>query len=752
MGIVLAAREPSAGRTQTAMSEAWVTVGAMTDAGMPTPPTARKEPHRREVHGDVFIDNYEWLREKESPEVIAHLEAENAYTEAITAEQAPLREAIFGEIKRRTHEASVTLPSRRGNWWYFSRMIEGGQHPIFCRIAASEPAAAAVGWVPPVLDADIVAPGEQVLLDANTESQLHEFYAVGSIDISPDGELFLHTEDTTGDERYTLRVRNLATGEWLADSLRNIGPAVEFLPDGERIVYTVIDESWRPHELRVHRLGDSEANDLLLWREDDAEMWLGGRLSDDRRFVIGSAGNSELDELQLWPLVPGTGLREDAMTTLIARDARLRYEVQPVVVDGRQQLAVLHHEGQPNGELVLVDLERFAAGPVASIAELEPIVLIAGSDTDRLLSFSYTGDYLVVDAMREALPQVLVVPLAGGELLQPQFAEELIGVSHRELEFGAPVLRLEVDSWVHPSREFEIEFAALERGDVPQLRHEIEVRDYRAADYVARREWAVVGDGTRVPITLLHHVRTPLDGTAPAIIYGYGSYEISMEPALSLPVASALDRGAVFAVAHIRGGGELGRRWYEDGKKAKKVNSFTDFVDATEHLVAAGLVDGDRLAAIGGSAGGLLMGAVANLAPERYRAIVAQVPFVDALTSILDPELPLSALEWEEWGNPITDPEAYATIKSYSPYENIRAVRYPQIAAVTSLHDTRVLYVEPAKWVAKLREVTTGSEPIVLKTEMHGGHGGGSGRYQRWRDRAWDYAYVLHAIGAEQLL
>lgn len=729
-------------------------VGAMTAAEFPTPPVVRQEPHRREVHGDVFIDSYEWLRNKSSSEVIAHLEAENAYTDAVTAAQEPLREAIFGEIQRRTHEASVSLPSRRGNWWYFSRMIEGGQHPIYCRIAATEPAAELAGWVPPVLDPDSPRPDEQVLLDANAQSQQHDFYSVGSLDISPDGRLLAHTEDTTGDERYTLQIRDLESGELRADSLGNIGPVVEFLPDGKSLLYTVIDESWRPNELRIHCLGEDPASDVLLWQEADPEMWLGGHLSDDRRFIVASAGNSELDEVRLWPLVADTGLPQGQLTTLISRSARLRYEVQPVSVDGTSQLAILHHEGQPNGELVLAEVASFAEGPVDSIAVLEPRVLIAGSDTDRLLSLSFTGEYLVVDAMREALPQVLVISVGGSdvEVLQPQFAEELVGVTHHELEFGAPVLRLDVQSWVHPDRQFEIAFDALTRGEAPQLRRQTEVRDYDGSDYVARREWAVVRDGTRVPITLLHHVRTALDGTAPAIIYGYGSYEISMEPALSLPVASVLDRGAVFAVAHIRGGGELGRSWYEDGKKANKPNSFTDFVDATEHLVSAGLVDGERLAAVGGSAGGLLMGAVANLAPERYRAIVAQVPFVDPLTSILDPDLPLSALEWEEWGNPITDPEAYATIKGYSPYENIRPVAYPQIAAVTSLHDTRVLYVEPAKWVARLREITTGDAPIVLKTEMHGGHGGGSGRYQRWRDRAWDYAFMLHAIGAEQTI
>lgn len=733
---------------------ALTSVGAMTAAEFPTPPVVRQEPHRREVHGDVFIDSYEWLRNKSSSEVIAHLEAENAYTDAVTAAQEPLREAIFGEIQRRTHEASVSLPSRRGNWWYFSRMIEGGQHPIYCRIAATEPAAELAGWVPPVLDPDSPRADEQVLLDANAQSQQHDFYSVGSLDISPDGRLLAHTEDTTGDERYTLQIRDLESGELLADSLGNIGPVVEFLPDGESLLYTVIDESWRPNELRIHHLGEDPASDVLLWHEADPEMWLGGHLSDDRRFIVASAGNSELDEVRLWPLVADTGLPQGQLTTLISRSARLRYEVQPVSVDGTSQLAILHHEGQPNGELVLAEVASFAEGPVESIAALGPRVLIAGSDTDRLLSLSFTGEYLVVDAMREALPQVLVISVGNSaeEVLQPQFAEELVGVTHHELEFGAPVLRLDVQSWVYPDRQFEIAFDALTRGEAPQLRRQTEVRDYDGGDYVARREWAVVGDGTRVPITLLHHVRTALDGTAPAIIYGYGSYEISMEPALSLPVASVLDRGAVFAVAHIRGGGELGRSWYEDGKKANKPNSFTDFVDATEHLVSAGLVDGERLAAVGGSAGGLLMGAVANLAPERYRAIVAQVPFVDPLTSILDPDLPLSALEWEEWGNPITDPEAYATIKGYSPYENIRPVAYPQIAAVTSLHDTRVLYVEPAKWVARLREITTGDAPIVLKTEMHGGHGGGSGRYQRWRDRAWDYAFMLHAIGAEQTI
>ncbi|NLT25846.1 MAG: S9 family peptidase, partial [Microbacteriaceae bacterium] len=320
-------------------------------------------------------------------------------------------------------------------------------------------------------------------------------------------------------------------------------------------------------------------------------------------------------------------------------------------------------------------------------------------------------------------------------------------------EWGAPVLRLEADSWVRPTRILEVHLDDLAAGAAPQLRRETPVLGgYDPGDYRAERHWATARDGVRVPLTVLRRTEVPLDGTAPAIVYGYGSYEISMDPVLPLSWVSGLDRGVVHVVAHVRGGGELGRGWYEDGKKAKKPNSFTDFVDATAHLVEAGLVDGARIAAHGGSAGGLLMGAVANLAPERYRAIAAVVPFVDPLTSILDPDLPLSALEWEEWGNPIADAGAYATIKAYAPYENLRAVDYPAIAAVTSLHDTRVLYVEPAKWVAKLRETTTGDAPIVLKTELKGGHGGASGRYERWRDQAWVQAWLLTAVDAVELL
>jgi oligopeptidase B len=316
------------------------------------------------------------------------------------------------------------------------------------------------------------------------------------------------------------------------------------------------------------------------------------------------------------------------------------------------------------------------------------------------------------------------------------------------------VIRLGYTSYFTPSRVYDFVLPTAEHpaGELLLRKESPVLGGYDGSDYVATREWATAADGTRIPLSVLRHKSIKQDSTAAGLVYGYGSYEMSMDPGFGIARLSLLDRGVVFVIAHIRGGGELGRHWYEDGKKLTKKNTFTDFVAATDWLAGSGWVDPARIAALGGSAGGLLMGAVANMAPEKYAAIVAQVPFVDPLTSILDPELPLSALEWEEWGNPITDPQAYAYMKSYSPYENVREVAYPKIAAVTSFNDTRVLYVEPAKWVQELRNKTTGSEPIVMKIEMDGGHGGASGRYVQWRERAWDYAFIADSLGATELL
>jgi oligopeptidase B len=397
-----------------------------------------------------------------------------------------------------------------------------------------------------------------------------------------------------------------------------------------------------------------------------------------------------------------------------------------------------------------------AAGEFARpLAEQTWTTVIPHDDAVRVNGASVTRTHLVLSVRKDTIERVQVLPLAGlgtadqEPATEPDFDEELFSSNLANAEFDSPIIRLSYTSYLTPPRVYDY---VLEDGSL-KLRKETEVRGgYDPASYVAERQWAPAADGTLIPLSVVRRAELVQDGTNPAVIYAYGSYEVSMDPAFSIARLSLLDRGIIFVTAHIRGGGEMGRSWYDQGKKLQKKNTFTDFVDATTYLGASGWVDPGRIAAMGGSAGGLLMGAVANLAPEKYRAIVAQVPFVDALTTILDPELPLSALEWEEWGNPITDPEVYRYMKEYTPYENVRPVPYPRIAAVTSYNDTRVLYVEPAKWVAQLRETTTGSEPIVLKTEMDGGHGGASGRYSRWRDVAWDYAFAADAVGATEVL
>jgi oligopeptidase B len=355
---------------------------------------------------------------------------------------------------------------------------------------------------------------------------------------------------------------------------------------------------------------------------------------------------------------------------------------------------------------------------------------------------------------------VQVIPLTGlGTAAQqapvePAFDEELYTAGVGGSDYEAPVIRLGYTSYFTPSRVYDFVLPTDEQpaGELLLRKESPVLGGYDGSDYVATREWAEAADGTRIPLSVLRHKAIKQDSTAAGLVYGYGSYELSMDPGFGIARLSLLDRGVVFVIAHIRGGGELGRHWYEDGKKLSKKNTFTDFIAATDWLARSGWVDPHRIAALGGSAGGLLMGAVANLAPEKYAAIVAQVPFVDPLTSILDPELPLSALEWEEWGNPITDPAVYQYMKSYTPYENVREVAYPKIAAVTSFNDTRVLYVEPAKWVQELRNKTKGSEPILMKIEMDGGHGGASGRYVQWRERAWDYGFIADSLGATELL
>ncbi len=710
----------------------------MSDQLPPSPPTAARRPVTRVHHGDAFVDPYEWLRAKEDRDVIGHLEAENAYTQARTNHLGDLREAIYSEIKSRTQETDLSVPTYTTHvegpaYWYYVRTVEGADYPIYCRTPAPDGPGA-----PPDVSNEIA--GEEVLLDANREAEGEEFFSIGAFTTSPSGRLLAYATDTTGDERFRLQIRDLATGEPLTDDIPDISYGIAWAGE-THLFYTRADAAWRPYVVLRHRLGTDVADDAEVVSEPDERFWVGVDSSRDERWIVFGAGSRLTSEYRLLPASDPEG-----EPRLVApRRQGVEYDVEPA----GDRLLIVHNDQAPDFELAQAPLDA------TSSEQWEPV--LPHTPGVRLLGVAAYADHAVVSLRRDGLTAVHVMPRTAGELRPGQdiaFGEPLFDV----YAVGGPnyltaTIRVVFESLVTPATIYDymlVEGELLMRKQTPVLPGP-DGRPYAAADYVQERGWASAEDGTRIPLSIVRRADVALDGSAPGFLYGYGSYEISSDPGFSIPRLSLLDRGFVYAIAHIRGGGELGRAWYENGKTLTKRNTFTDFVAAADFLVEHGYTSADRLAATGGSAGGLLMGAVANLAPERFRAIHADVPFVDALTTILDPDLPLTVIEWEEWGDPLHDADVYAYMKSYTPYENVAARNYPAILATTSLNDTRVYYVEAAKWVAALREVATNAEdrPILLKTEMVAGHGGVSGRYKAWREKAFEYAWIVDQVASD---
>ncbi|TNC36101.1 S9 family peptidase [Mumia zhuanghuii] len=705
---------------------------------MSTPPVAKRHPQVRVHHGDEVVDDYEWLRDKDDPETLAYLEAENAYTAERTEHLAPLRERLFDEIKSRVLETDLSVPVRRGDWWYYARTFEGREYAVHCR----RPIAGPDDWTPPELDSASTVDGEEVLLDGNAEAAGHDYFALGALSVSRDGSLLAYSTDTEGDERFTLRVKDLRTGELLGDEITGVSYGATWSFAADHLYYSTVDDAWRPDKVWRHAIGTPAASDELVFHETDERYFTGiGATRSDRYLVIAS-GSKITTELRVLDATDPTG----EFRVVAERREGVEYSVEHVVVGGEDRFLILHNDGALNFAL--------ASAPVATPGPEHWRTEIAERDDTRLEDVDAFADFVVVSLRRDALSQVSVVRLdpsaePGAPLGTPEpvvFDEPLYtsGVGANP-EWHQPVVRLGYTSFVTPETVYDYVVAT---GELVLRKQQPVLGGYDPTAYEQHREWATARDGTQVPVSVVVRKGVPRDGTAPALIYGYGAYEASMDPSFRVNRLSLLDRGIVFAVAHVRGGGEMGRGWYDDGKLLHKKNTFTDFVDAARHLVAQGWTSHQRLVAEGGSAGGLLMGAVANDAPQDFAGILAVVPFVDALTSILDPSLPLTVIEWDEWGDPLHDPEVYAYMKSYTPYENVVAQDYPKILAVTSLNDTRVLYVEPAKWVARLRAVAEAD--VLLKTEMSAGHGGVSGRYESWRERAYELAWVIDTLGAPE--
>ncbi|HET9070410.1 MAG TPA: S9 family peptidase [Acidimicrobiales bacterium] len=705
----------------------------------PTPPMAPRRPHRIEIPGQQpRDDDWYWLRGRDDPAVRAYLEAENAYADELLAPTEKLQEAIFQEIKGRVVETDADAPVRDGAWWYWSRTVEGQPYGIACRrhdperrLTAEEVLADARAGRTEL---------EEVILDQNELAAGSDSFALGVFDVSPDHRVLAYATDLDGDEKYALRFRDLATGEDLADRVEDVTYGSAWSADGRTLFYVLPDAAMRPFQVWRHALGTDAADDVLVHEVSDERFFVSVGTTRSRRFVVVDA-SSKMTSVAL--SIPADRPTEEP-TVVLPLEEGVEYDVEHAVWPGGGDVWLVRHnrpaaDGSRRTDFALDVLP--VGGGVGDLRELLP-----HRPGVRLVDTEAFADHVVVTERAEGLDRLRVLRPGGGrdELLpQPDAVYTLTGAANPE--WDASRYRFGYMSLVAPQSTVEVDLVGGERRVVRQQ----PVVGYDPARFRSERLWAQAADGARIPISVVARADVALDGTAPCLLYGYGSYEVTVDPWFSVPRLSLLERGVVFAIAHVRGGGELGRSWYEQGRLQAKPNTFTDFVACAEHLVATGWADRRRIAARGGSAGGLLMGAVTNLRPDLWRAVVAEVPFVDVVTTMSDASLPLTVTEWEEWGNPVGDPAAYRTMLSYSPYDNLAAGEYPAMFVTAGLNDPRVGYWEPAKWVARIRTLATGDRPILLRTELDAGHGGPSGRYAAWRDEARVAAFVLAQLDVE---
>ncbi|MBV4533462.1 S9 family peptidase [Pseudomonas sp. SWRI107] len=672
------------------------------------PPVARK---------DQAADPYAWLQQRDTPEVLAYLEQENAYQQACLAEQAELREQLFDEIRSRILETDLSLPSPWGPYLYYTRTTAGDEYPRHYRCPR------------PADDSNTVDPaGEELLLDPN-ELADGGFLSLGAFSISPDHRLLAYSLDSSGDEIYTLYVKDLASGALTTLPFDDCDGSMTWANDSQTLFFAELDDTHRPWRLRRHTLGAADA--ATVFEEPDGRFFLHCyRTSSERQLVL--LLNSKTTS-EAWVLDASTPHAD--FTCLAQRSEGHEYFPDHGQLDGQWRWFIRSNQHGINFAL-------FHAGADAVPARDDWQVLVPHRDAVMLEGLSLNASALSLSLREGGLPIIEVHPqgLAAYRVELPDAAYSLY--VQDSLEFASPRIRLRYEALNRPAQVRQLDLAS---GAQQVLKQTPVLGAFDADDYVSERLWAQAQDGTQVPISLVRR-RADQGKCVPLYLYGYGAYGESLDPWFSHARLSLLERGVAFAIAHVRGGGELGEAWYRAGKQEHKHNSFGDFIACAEHLIGIGVTGSERLAISGGSAGGLLMGAVLNLRPELFRCAIAEVPFVDVLNTMLDPELPLTVTEYDEWGNP-EEPEVYARIKAYAPYENVKAQPYPAMLVIAGYNDSRVQYWEAAKWVARLRTLKTDHNLLLLKTEMGAGHGGMSGRYQGLRDVALEYAFVLNELG-----
>jgi oligopeptidase B len=678
----------------------------------PTEPSAEKRPVELELHGDVRVDDYYWLRERENPEVIAYLEAENAHMEKVLEPFMDLQKVLYNEMKSRIRQDDESAPYRRGDYFYYYRYVEGQEYPIYARKKGS-------------LDAT-----EEVMLDVNILAGDADYYSVSGFSVSPDDRIAAYGVDTRGRRFYDLHFLDLESGELLPDRIENTTANFDWANDSKTILFSKQHpETLRSYQVFSHSLGDS--NDSLVYQEDDETNYLYVTKSQSSAFFYLVSSQTLSTEVRY---LSADSPQDDA-TVFLPREADHEY----FVTDGGDCFYVMTNDGAKNFRLVQAPLDDTAKDAWEEVIPHRDDVLLDDIDVFR--------DYLVARVVENGLTQVEIMDRSSGETKRIDFGEEVYtAYASDNYEFDTDWFRYTYESMTTPESTYDIN---LQTDETRLIKERAVVGNFDRNNYRTERLFAAARDGTLVPVSIVYRKGMEKDGTNPLFQYAYGSYGSSTSPSFSSDRLSLLDRGFIYAIAHIRGGSEMGREWYYDGRQLNKKNTFTDFIDVSKFLIAEGYTSPDHLYAYGGSAGGLLMGAVMNMAPELYNGVLAAVPFVDVVTTMLDADIPLTSGEWDEWGNP-NEKDYYDYMKSYSPYDNVARKDYPNVLVTTGLHDSQVQYWEPAKWVAKLREYRTDDNILALKTDMSAGHSGKTGRFRRIEDTSLYYAFFLGLEGIRE--
>ena len=678
-------------------------------AQQPRPPVAERIARVDTLHGDVRTDNYFWLRQKTNPKVLAYLDSENAYTAAGMRHTEALQDKLYHEMLGRVRETDLSVPYRENGYWYYSRTEQGKAYPILCRKRGS-------------LDAR-----EEVYLDENALAAGKKFFALGGLQVSPDGQRVAYLQDTTALRVYTLLVKDLRTGQTLADTISEVMPDLAWANDNRTLFYSTADSARRTNAVWRHVLGQPHSGDVKVFQDDDVLNNVDVSRSKSGKFVLIADDGFTSSE---WRVIP-TSDPTAAPRVIAPRRANVEYTVDHI--DGA--FLMVTNDSARNFRIVRIPETDFSRAKWTDFVPGNDSVFIEGIEPFR--------NYVVVSERSSGLPRLRVIDLATHGVHYVTFPEPAYGVfPTQNAEFDSRTLRFQYSSLLTPPSTFDYDLASHTR----VLKKRTDVPGYDASQYEVKRLMVPVRDGVHVPVSMLVHKGWVQDGTRPLLFYAYGSYGYTTEATFNSPALSLVDRGFAYAIAHIRGGQEMGRQWYDDGKMMKKKNTFNDFVDVAEYLEQRKFTSADKLVAQGGSAGGLLMGAVTNMRPDLFRAVVADVPFVDVINTMMDASLPLTSQEWQQWGDPHIK-EQYEYMKTYSPYDNVEHKAYPWLLVTSSLNDSQVSYWEPAKWVAKLRAMKTDSNPLYFKINMAGGHGGSSGRYDRLHESAFRLAFMLDAVG-----